>query len=98
MVWYGYGYGRCTAMDSRQYSIKVEKIDIYELTSTGYPSIQQCRAAFAFARARCNCFLTSIRIWIVLALRLAQWREMVSRPPEKTHLTARVLEQADLPH
>ena len=53
-----------------------------------YLSIQQCKAAEAFAQARCKRFLTSIRIWIVSALRLVQQREMVSQPPEKTHSMA----------
>jgi hypothetical protein len=48
----------------------------------------RCRAAVAFAQARCKRFLTSIKIWMVSALRLAWQREMVSRPPEKTCSTA----------
>jgi len=42
----------------------------------------------AFAWARCSCFLTSIRIQMVSAQRLAQWREMVSQPPKKILSTA----------
>ena len=50
-------------------------------------SIQWCRAALAFAWARCNCFFTNIRIQMVLAWRLAWQREIVSWPPEKIYLT-----------
>ena len=50
--------------------------------------IQQPKAALAFVWAKCNYFLTSMRIQMVSAWKLARWREMVSQPPEKTHSTA----------
>jgi len=46
------------------------------------------RATLARARVRCSRFLTSISIRMVLALRLARRRDMVSRPPEKILSTA----------
>ena len=41
-----------------------------------------------FAWTTCTQLFTSISIQIVLELRLAQWREMVSQPPEKMRSTA----------
>jgi hypothetical protein len=50
--------------------------------------IQRPKAVLAFVRAKCNRFLTSMRIRMVSAWRLARRREMVSRPPEKIRSTA----------
>ena len=46
------------------------------------------REELALARARCNRFLTSIKVWMVSAQRLARRREIVSRPPRNILSTA----------
>jgi len=45
-------------------------------------------ALFACSHCKCSFFLTSIRVLMVSAFKLAWWREIVSWPPEKTLSTA----------